>query len=576
MFGDIKAFLLSLYQKLHAKKLLKRFAWLIVICLLTLLLPLTIAFAYMHFIEETPKVDAVDVSVELFDSSGNLIADESTQEDLLAASQLAKILYDLSNTKVRVQKPAEFAKKQTLSFNVIYGNKKSTYKCYFEEDVSKSYIEDNNGDFFSPDPSAYDNLLNSYFGEKIYKDSIPPILYTTDKTSIIPNEVEWNYLRKNGDEAFSGNYDITDERLEYRAAGAINLEFSRKPTQCSITVHQTGDMIHTFSSLDELSKFTASTGEELHVHIDAEWEASKTETSFGRQRYEFTVLCSEPSIFTLSQNEAFGGEFIIISISNVENIDSISYTPSIPEAHTNATLLEKSSKTYKALDALYNYKPVFAKYGSLTYALLPVPAGIPDMTFDFSLSCGISRADFSLNLKAPTATDITLENGAILTSAQKAEFSRIVFSLKDTSNNLKLFDGEFLSPEDHGFKKNLDYNTAINSSFDLLANNYSAEAIGGTSVLSLGAGRIMQVGRSELLGEYVIVDHGLSLCTWYCGLSDVNVSVGDTVKKGDAIGKAGSSSLLCDNGMNLVCSVGEVLVDPKNVINKTIIEKQDK
>ena len=109
----------------------------------------------------------------------------------------AKILYDLSNTKARVQKPAEFAKKQTLSFNVMYGNKKSTYKCYFEEDVSKSYIEDNNGNFFSPDPSAYDNLLNSYFGEKIYKDSIPPILYTTDKTSIIPNEVEWNYLRKN-------------------------------------------------------------------------------------------------------------------------------------------------------------------------------------------------------------------------------------------------------------------------------------------------------------------------------------------------------------------------------------------
>ncbi len=577
MLNDIKEFLLSLWQKLHAKKLFKKFAWLIVICLLTLLLPITIAFAYMYLIEETPKVEAVDISVELYDSSGNLIAIEETQEDIIEASQLAKILYDLSKTKVRTQKPTEFAKKQTLSFNVTYGNEKSTYKCYFEEDVASSYIEDQSGSFYSPNPKVYDELLNSQFGEKIYLDSVPPTLYTASQASIIPYEVEWNYLRKNGDEAFSGNYNISDDRLEYRVAGAIDLEFSRKPTTCNITVLGASEEIHTFTSLDELAKFNASEGDKLFVRIDAEWEADKTERSFGAQRYEFNVLCSEPSIFTLSQSEAFGGEFIIVSISNVEDINSITYTPSIPESHKTATLLEKSSKTYKALDALYNYKPIFSKEASIAYALLPVPAGIPDMTFNFSLSCGISRADFSLKLNAPKAVQADSEkfSDVSLTSAQKAEFSRIVFSLKDTSKGLKLFEGEFISPTDYGFKKDLGYNTVINDSFDLLANSYSAEDIGGTSILSIGAGRIMQVGTSELLGRYVIVDHGLGLCTWYCGLSDVNVSLGDTVKKGDIIGKAGSTSLLCDNGMNLICSIGEVLVDPENIIGKSIIQKEN-
>ena len=92
--------------------------------------------------------------------------------------------------------------------------------------------------------------------------------------------------------------------------------------------------------------------------------------------------------------------------------------------------------------------------------------------------------------------------------------------------------------------------------------------------MSLAAGRVMQVGHSELLGNYVIVDHGLGLSTWYCGLSDTNVSLGDFIKKGDILGKAGSSSALCNNGVNIICSVGEVLIDPNNIIGKSIIEEQ--
>lgn len=580
MLNDIKDFIVSFWKKLHAKKLFKRYAWLIIACLLTLLIPLTIAFGYIYFIKEPPKVDAVNISVELYDPDGMIIANEKTQEDILEASQLAKLFYDLSSSKIRADKPEEFSKKQTMSFSITYGNEKSSFKCYFEEDVSQSYIEDKNGNFFSPDVIAYDNLLNSNFGEIIYKESVPPTLCTADNTSILPYEVDWSYLRANGKATTSKNFDTTPDLRKYHTAGAIDLSFSREPTKCEITVQQTNGKLHTFTSLKELSSLNASEGDELLIKIDAEWsEANSSISSFGKQAYEFAILCSKPSLFTLSSNEAFGGEFIIISISNVDNADSIKYLPDIPESHKTADLWERSTKTYKALDALYNYKPIFAKEGSHAYALLPIPSGIPDMNFDFSLSCGISRASFSLELKAPTLSDISFSESSpnkniTLTSGQKAEFSRIVFSLTHITNDLKLFDGEFLSPEDHGFAKNIGYNTVINGSFDMLANNYSAKEIGGTPILSLAAGRVMQVGHSELLGNYVIVDHGLGLSTWYCGLSDTNVSLGDFIKKGDILGKAGSSSALCNNGVNIICSVGEVLIDPNNIIGKSIIEEQ--
>ena len=84
---------------------------------------------------------------------------------------------------------------------------------------------------------------------------------------------------------------------------------------------------------------------------------------------------------------------------------------------------------------------------------------------------------------------------------------------------------------------------------------------------SAGIGIVSLAGHSELLGNFVIVDHGMGVLTWYCGLSDVCVKEKDILKTGDILGRAGSSSLLCENGVNLVFSVGGILVDPNNFTN---------
>ena len=87
------------------------------------------------------------------------------------------------------------------------------------------------------------------------------------------------------------------------------------------------------------------------------------------------------------------------------------------------------------------------------------------------------------------------------------------------------------------------------------------------SVQSANIGVVSIIGTSPLLGNYVIVDHGMGLLTWYCGLFDVNVDENDIIKKGDVIGRAGSSSLLCENGVNIICSVGGILIDPASLVN---------
>jgi septal ring factor EnvC (AmiA/AmiB activator) len=61
----------------------------------------------------------------------------------------------------------------------------------------------------------------------------------------------------------------------------------------------------------------------------------------------------------------------------------------------------------------------------------------------------------------------------------------------------------------------------------------------------------------------VIIDHGCGIYSWYCGLSQIYLAVGDIVAAGDRLGKAGST--LSANGeqtLLLMTTVGKTAIDP--------------
>ncbi len=62
-------------------------------------------------------------------------------------------------------------------------------------------------------------------------------------------------------------------------------------------------------------------------------------------------------------------------------------------------------------------------------------------------------------------------------------------------------------------------------------------------VPAANAGKVVFTGFLGIYGETVIIDHGLGLQTLYAHLRQINVQVGQDVKKGDIIGKTGVSGL---------------------------------
>jgi murein DD-endopeptidase MepM/ murein hydrolase activator NlpD len=89
-------------------------------------------------------------------------------------------------------------------------------------------------------------------------------------------------------------------------------------------------------------------------------------------------------------------------------------------------------------------------------------------------------------------------------------------------------------------------------------------------------------GYLDYAGYIVVIDHGLGLKTWYYNMgSDVTVSIGDRVERGQKIGVTGDSGFTGSNGVHVAMSVGSQFVSPYDtwqdspVAGKIVIAKVD-
>lgn len=85
-------------------------------------------------------------------------------------------------------------------------------------------------------------------------------------------------------------------------------------------------------------------------------------------------------------------------------------------------------------------------------------------------------------------------------------------------------------------------------------------------------GKVTNVSKDEMLGNFVEITHNPNLKTIYYSLSEVQVKKDDTVMSGDVLGKSGDNSL---NGETENCLLFEVYhngtaIDPEDFYNMSI------
>lgn len=84
----------------------------------------------------------------------------------------------------------------------------------------------------------------------------------------------------------------------------------------------------------------------------------------------------------------------------------------------------------------------------------------------------------------------------------------------------------------------------------------------GTAIEAIAAGKVVLVGEFYLPGNTVIIDHGTGVVSMAMHLSEVLVSEGDLVKRGQVFGRSGATGRVTGAHLHLSVSVQGTAVDP--------------
>lgn len=88
----------------------------------------------------------------------------------------------------------------------------------------------------------------------------------------------------------------------------------------------------------------------------------------------------------------------------------------------------------------------------------------------------------------------------------------------------------------------------------------------GTTVFTVGDGKVTHAGPLGTCGYAVKVDHGNGMVTRYCHLSKVNVSLGQKVSAGEVIAFSGNTGVSSGPHLDFQVVIDGKAVDPRNVI----------
>lgn len=91
----------------------------------------------------------------------------------------------------------------------------------------------------------------------------------------------------------------------------------------------------------------------------------------------------------------------------------------------------------------------------------------------------------------------------------------------------------------------------------------------GSEVEAAADGTVAEVREDETVGNYVVIEHKNGWATTYSQLTDIKVSEGETVSKGDVIGvvsKPSVYSTALDSHMEFTVTLDDMTVDPEIAI----------
>jgi hypothetical protein len=162
----------------------------------------------------------------------------------------------------------------------------------------------------------------------------------------------------------------------------------------------------------------------------------------------------------------------------------------------------------------------------------------------------------------------TAEQTAMMEELLKPEYDELWASLlvgaAPGDGSVVISIGIYIWPSNNSNYVTSFFGTRIHPVYGTLDNHTGIDigASYGTEVLAAADGEVTLAGPNGDYGNCVIIDHGDGNSTLYSHLSAVDVSVGDTVAQGQAVGMIGSTGVSTAPHLHFETRVNGVCLDP--------------
>lgn len=431
-----------------------------------------------------------------------------------------------------------------------------SYKYYFSTNSSECYALDPDGKALKLNSSQAKNFLATSYSIYLYSEATPPVLYSSENTEINPAEINWYYLTAGNTYQPYTESSSSTQVLKYDVGSSLGIHFSSEPNSCIVKAYNGNELLFdcSYTNMPAINLTKSST---ISFVLTAEWLHTEGCEAYGTATYKFNAEFKAPSVFSINSSEICHGDFFVISGLNVEN---------------------PSSVVFKSEPAI-NCTPVFFSDGDYVHALVPVSYGTVTGEYKITVEYGVAKAEFTVNVKdykygyKSSSLDITSNMiKTLYTESNLESYNKLVSEICSKSETLRYFSGSFTDYQKKGtlqttssyirlgFGRNVQLKNATGVSFEHSGVDFEVPA--NVSVPAINAGKVVYSGNNELLGTFVVIDHGYGLKSWYAHLSVSEVSVGDIVTKDQPIGKTGKTGFTLDNRLHLGVTIYDIPIAP--------------
>ncbi len=320
---------------------------------------------------------------------------------------------------------------------------------------------------------------------------------------------------------------------------------------CRVDLEKGGERLLSGASLNEYGAYTFSENGryDLTVSLGYTGTEERDETDYV-YRVSFS-LRPEPFV-EISQNEAFQGAIMSLILEPAFYKDE----PEIETELGSAVFIPRDDGSFLSLIPVW-YAQAPGEY--------PVSVRLGD--WEHTETVTVTETKFGRqDLTMPQST-VDATRGQANANEDYAEKIKPTYEIADRA---RYWEGLFIRPVEGRITTQFGLYRYTNGSKTPTRHTGVDLAIAkGTPVPASNSGRVLYAGPVIISGNTVVIEHGGGLKTYYMHLDSIDVSEGDMVKKGDMIGKVGTTGYSTGPHLHFEVKIGSMSLDPWSLFDGT-------